>query len=195
MVQVGLTGGIGSGKTLVCGIFEKLGVPVYYADAEAKRLMNFDADLRQEIVDLFGTEAYKGGSVDREFLADRVFGNFDLIAKLNLLVHPAVRKDYLKWVELQTESCYVMEEAAILFESGAHQQMDYTVLVTAPEELRIRRVMQRDQTGRNQVIGRMKHQMSEDEKMKFADYTIYNDEKQMVLPQVIAFHEKILNEG
>jgi len=195
MVQVGLTGGIGSGKTLICSIFEKLGVPVYYADVEAKRLMNLDVELKQQIVELFGTEAYKGESVDRKFLADRVFGDFDLIAKLNQLVHPAVRMDYLKWVELQTESFYVMEEAAILFESGVHLLMDFTVLVSAPEDIRIRRVMQRDQTSREQVISRMKHQMGEDEKMKYADYIIYNDEKQMLIPQVIAFHEKILNEG
>ncbi len=195
MVQVGLTGGIGSGKTLVCSIFEKLGVPVYYADSEAKRLMDLNIDLKRGIVELFGEEAYKGGSLNRKLVAERVFGNFDLISKLNLLVHPAVRKDYLQWVEEQSGHIYVMEEAAILFESGAHKKMDLTVLVSAPEALRIQRVMQRDQTDKEQVIRRIEHQMSEEERIKYADFIICNDEKQMLLPQIISLQEKMLNEG
>jgi len=192
MFRVGLTGGIGSGKTLVSSIIERLGVPVYNADLAARALMNNDAELKAGIVEIFGKQAYNKDGLDRVFLAGAVFGDHEKLSGLNGLVHPAVRKDFNRWVALQTGSPYVVEEAAILFESGAGAEMDLTVLVYAPEELRIRRVMERDQATREEVLKRMGHQLSEEEKMKMAGFIINNDGSQMLLPQVIELHNKIL---
>ncbi len=193
MYQVGLTGGIGSGKTLVCSVLEKLGVPVYYADAEAKKLMNSDQDLKRQIVELFGRESYREGALDQAFLGSRVFADPEMLSKLNAIVHPAVRKDYSRWVGQQSDAPYVVEEAAILFESGASRFLDRSVLVYAPEALRITRVMQRDRVEEEHVRRRMMHQMNEEEKMELADDIIYNDEKEMLLPQIIQMHSNLLN--
>ncbi len=196
MYQVGLTGGIGSGKTLVCSVLEKLGVPVYYADVEARRLMNEDQAVLKQIVELFGRETYRGGFLDRTFLAQRVFGYPEMLAKLNAIVHPAVRNDYSRWVGRQYDAPYVVEEAAILFESGANRFFDRSVLVYAPEALRISRVMLRDRVEEKEVRRRMMHQMDEKKmkKMKkMADDIIINDGKEMLLPQIIRIHQEILN--
>ena len=192
MYQIGITGGIGSGKTLVCSVIETLGVPVYYADREAKRLMNSHPVLKESIEGLLGKEAYRDGELDRRYVGRRVFGNRDLLEQLNSLVHPAVREDYRSWVDGWSEVPYVVEEAAILFESGANRNLDITVLVYAPSELRIRRVMQRDGVSKDEVQRRMLHQMDEEEKRILADEVIVNDDREMVLPQIIALHEKIL---
>jgi len=192
MFQLGLTGGIGSGKTLVCSILEKLGAAIYYADDQARRLMNDDPGLIRQIEDIFGQEAYRNGILNREFLAGKVFGDSALLEKLNALVHPAVRAHYSQWVETQTNVPYVVEEAAILFESGSDRFLDLSVLIVAGEEERIRRVMQRDGVRRDQVEKRMSMQMSEEQKKKRADYIIYNDGKEMLLPQIIKLHQTIL---
>ncbi|MCK5067866.1 MAG: dephospho-CoA kinase [Bacteroidales bacterium] len=192
MFRVGLTGGIGSGKSLICSILEKLGVPVYYADAEAKRLMNSDPDLMTQIVELFGEQAYRQGSLDRKYLAERLFGDAEMLSAMNRVVHPAVHEDFKRWTNLQKEVPYVVEEAAILFESGAHGDLDYSVLAYAPVEIRISRVMDRDGTDRESVLKRMGHQLSEEEKKKLADHVIVNDGQQMLLPQVIELHNKLL---
>ncbi len=189
---MGLTGGIGSGKSLICSILEKLGVPVYYADAEAKRLMNSDPDLKTQIVELFGEQAYRQESIDRKYLAERLFGDAEMLAAMNGVVHPAVREDFNRWANLQKEVPYVVEEAAILFESGAHRELDYMVLAYAPAKIRISRVMDRDGTDRESVLKRMGHQLSEEEKKKLADHVIVNDGQQMLLPQVIELHNKLL---
>jgi len=195
MLKVGLTGGIGSGKTLVCSVLEKLGAAVYYADTEARRVMNGDPKLVTQISRLFGDKAYVGGTLNREFLADRVFKDHGLLASLNELVHPAVREDFSRWAGKQNHALYVVEEAASLFESGSDRHMDLTVVVCAEEELRVKRVMQRDGIAREQVLDRMKNQMSEEEKMKKADYVINNDGKEMLLPQIIKIHKTILKRG
>jgi len=193
MYQVGITGGIGSGKTLVCRVLETLGVPVYYADREARRLMNGHPVLRKGIEELLGKEAYEGNQLDRRYVGTRVFGNRNLLEKLNSLVHPVVRKDYQSWVTRNREVPYVVEEAAILFESGASRFLDRTVLIYAPSELRIRRVMERDGVSREEVKKRMMHQMDEEEKRILADEVIVNDDREMLLPQIIALHENIVN--
>jgi len=193
MFRVGLTGGIGSGKTLASSIFEKLGVPVYYADTAARELMNSDAGLKGDIVSLFGDQAYGKDGLNRQYLADSVFGDPVKLAGLNRLVHPAVRLDFKRWTAEQSGSPYVIEEAAILFESGASQEMNLSVLVYAPEELRISRVMKRDGVDREAVQRRMGHQLSEEEKMEKADFVLINDGKEMLLPQVVELHNKILN--
>jgi dephospho-CoA kinase len=193
MFKLGLTGGIGSGKTMVCQIFEKLGVPVYYADTAARLLMNSNAELKAGIVHMFGDQAYGRDGLDRHYLASSVFGDHEKLSQLNRLVHPHVRKDFSRWTAEQSGASYVMEEAAILFESGASLEMNQTVLVYAPEELRIGRVMKRDGIKREAVLKRMGHQLREEEKMEMADHVLMNDETQMLLPQVIELHNKILN--
>jgi len=192
MFQVGITGGIGSGKTLVCGVLEKLGVAVYYADEQARRLMDEDQELKEGIVDLFGEEAYIDGALNRRFLAGRVFSDDKMLSGLNHLVHPVVRRDYTRWLERQKEMPYVVEEAAILFESGAARWLDLKVLVYAPEQLRISRVMQRDGVDDMHVRQRMKHQMDEEEKRTLADMVIVNDETELLLPRIIEVHQEIL---
>lgn len=193
MLKLGLTGGIGSGKTLVCQILEKLSVPVYYADKAARELMNSNAELKDNIRHMFGDQTYSREGLDRQYLANSVFGDHEKLSLLNSLVHPAVRKDFIRWTAQHSEAPYVVEEAAILFESGASLEMDQTVLVYAPEEMRIKRVMKRDGRRREEVLKRMGHQMSEEEKMKKADHIISNDGTLMLLPQVIELHNKILN--
>ena len=189
---MGVTGGIGSGKTLVCSVFEKIGIPVYDADSRARTLMNEESGLVAEIRDLLGPEAYHEGSLNREYVAGRVFRDPDLLDRINGIVHPAVRDDYLWWVQDQAGAPYVIEEAAILFESAAHRFMDLTILVYAPENLRIRRVMERDGVGEEDVRMRMGRQMNEDEKRKLADEMINNDGTEMLLPQIIRLHQHIL---
>ena len=193
MLRVGLTGGIGSGKTMVSSIFEKLGVPVYNADAAARKLMNSEAELKDGIALMFGDLAYGSDGLNKTYIAESVFGDAEKLAGLNKLVHPAVRKDFIRWTGLQTGSPYVLEEAAILFESGASLEMDLTVLVHAPEELRIGRVMERDGVSREAVLKRMAHQLGEEELLKLADHILMNDGKEMILPQVIELHNKIIN--
>lgn len=193
MYQVGVTGGIGSGKTLVCQVIERLGVPVYYADIEARRLMNSDAGLIEGIRELFGDAAFRSGKLDRGFVAGQVFGDPVKLDRLNSLVHPAVRQHYTEWMERQTGAPYVVEEAAILIESGASKFLDRTVLVFAPESLRIRRVMERDRVPELEVRKRMMHQMNEEMKKDLADDILLNDGRSMLLPQIIQLHNNILN--
>jgi dephospho-CoA kinase len=195
MLKVGLTGGIGSGKTLVCSVLEKFGVAVYYADLEARRLMSSDSELVLQISGLFGNKAYVGGSLNREFLAQQVFKDKELLTRLNELVHPVIRKDFSRWASEQKPAFYVVEEAAILFESGSDRNMDLTVGVYADKELRVQRVMQRDGIAREQVMNRMNSQMNEKEKMEKADIVINNDGKKMILPQIINMHNAILKRG
>ena len=190
--QVGVTGGIGSGKTLVCNVLEKLGIPVYRADFEARRLMEEDSELVGQIVELFGEEAYIGGALNRSYLAGRVFGDGEQLRGLNGVVHPAVRRDYHRWLDQQSGAPYVVEEAAILFESGASRFMDLVVMVYAPEALRIKRVMIRDGVGEEAVKKRMEHQMDEEEKRSKADLVIMNDENSRLLPRILDVHQQIL---
>jgi dephospho-CoA kinase len=191
MYLVGITGGIGSGKSLVCRILEILGVPVYHADQQARNLMNSQPGLVSRIRMLLGDDAYRDGMMDRNYVAGKVFGNKELLESLNRIVHPAVRQDFQHWAWKQEGVPYVVEEAAILFESGADRFMDYTVLVYAPEDIRIGRVMERDGTDREAVILRMSHQMDEEEKKQKAGEIILNDDTTLLLPQVIRLHEKM----
>jgi dephospho-CoA kinase len=193
MFQVGVTGGIGSGKTVVCSILEALGVPVYHADREARRLMNTHPGLKEGIERLMGEGAYLESELDRRFVGERVFGDPGLLEQVNGLVHPVVREDFRHWAMEHADLPYVVEEAAILFESGAHKSFDHTVLVYAPSDLRILRVMERDGVSETEVHRRMIHQMDEEEKRTLADEVIINDGREMLLPQVIAMHQRIIN--
>lgn len=191
MLKIGLTGGIGSGKSTVARIFEVLGIPVYYADDAAKRMMNEDEELKQKIQQQFGNDIYKDGKLDRKKMADIVFASPDKLNQLNALIHPATIKDAERWMQKQTTP-YTLKEAALIFESGAQEHLDYVIGVTAPAPLRIQRTMQRDGVSREEVIARMDKQMDETIKMKLCDFVLVNDEQEMLLPQVIALHEKLL---
>jgi dephospho-CoA kinase len=192
-LRVGLTGGIGSGKSVVAKVFETLGVPVYYADEAAKRVMSENAGLRKDLVMYFGEEAYVNNDLNRKFISAQVFNNPEKLKVLNSLVHPVTLADADEWISLQTAP-YVIKEAALIFESDAWKHLDKFIGVSAPFELRMQRAMQRDRVSAQQVQDRMDRQMNEDEKMKRCDYVIVNDETQLVIPQVLALH-KILTAG
>lgn len=191
-LNIGITGGIGSGKTLVCRIFSVLGIAVYDADREAKALMNTHPDLIDSLKENFGEQVYgPDGKLDRSYLAGEVFGDQEKLDLLNGIVHPIVIQAGVEWMQAQ-EGPYSVKEAALLFESGSYQANDYNILVFAPVEERIRRVMTRDGISREQVLARMVKQMPEDEKMKRADFIIYNDGSRALIPQVLELHERFL---
>lgn len=191
MLKIGITGGIGSGKSTVAKVFEVLGIPVYYADDAAKQLMNKDENLKEKITKQFGNQVYTDGKLNRTYLSEIVFNNPEKLALLNSLVHPAILKDAERWMQQQTTP-YAIKEAALIFESGAQQHLDYVIGVTAPAPLRIHRTMQRDAITREEVVARMDKQMDDTIKMKLCHFIIKNDEQEMLLPQVIALHEKLL---
>jgi dephospho-CoA kinase len=191
MLKIGLTGGIGSGKSTAAKVFEVLGIPVYYADDAAKQLMNAEGPLKQQIQKIFGATAYRNGQLDRKYVADIVFKKPDKLQLLNALVHPATINDAQKWMQRQHTS-YAIKEAALIFESGAQQQLDYVIGVYAPTPLRIQRTMQRDGITREEVIARISKQLDETSKMQLCDFVIINDEEQMLIPQVVEVHRKLL---
>lgn len=191
MLKIGLTGGIGSGKSVVARIFAVLGIPVYYADDEAKKLMNTDKDLKAAILKHFGEKSYREGELDRKYLARVVFNDTQKLELLNSLTHPATIQHAAGWIKRQTAP-YIIKEAALLFESGAAKLLDKVIGVYAPEAIRLRRVMERDQVKAEEVLQRMSRQMNEEKKMKLCDFVIVNDEKQPVIPQVLSLHEQFL---
>mgnify|MGYP000906280864 CR=1 FL=1 len=192
MLKIGITGGIGSGKSTVAKLFEVLGIPVYAADEAGRRLMNENEIVKKQVKELFGEAAYTNEILNRKYLADIVFNNEKQLARLNAIVHPATLKDADDWMNSQ-HSPYAIKEAAILFESGAHEHLDYVIGVSAPAPLRIRRAMQRDNVTREQVIARMNRQIDETIKMRLCDFIIYNDGEQLVIPQVLALHQKLIS--
>ena len=193
MLKVGLTGGIGSGKTLAGSVFRALGVPVYLADDEAKRLMQSQPELISSVRKLFGPRAYVDRKLNREYIGGIVFNDHDMLKQLNALVHPAVQADFEQWSKKNTDKPYVIEEAALLFEAGAAKQMDYTVFVRAGIETRIERVINRDHVSREHVLSRIRNQMDAAEKEKWADFVIINEIGSMILPQIVDLHQKLLN--
>jgi|ERR1700730_4971846 len=190
MVRVGLTGGIGSGKSTVAHVFEILGIPVYYSDKEAKRLMNEDPELKKQLVEHFGKEAYADNLLNRRFMAEIVFKDKEKLQLLNSLVHPITIRKAEEWMH-QHQTPYVIKEAALIFESGSQENLDYVIGVSAPLNLRIQRTMKRDVVSREEVLRRMQNQIQESIKMRLCDFVIRNDEQHLVLPQVLALHEKI----
>ena len=187
---------MGSGKTTVCRIFETLGIPVYDADARARWLVLHDPDLKKGIIQIFGDEAYlPDGSYNRPFVARIAFAESQKLAALNALVHPAVDIDSTQWHLQQAELgvLYTLREAALLIESGNHRRLDALIVVTAPEDLRVERVMQRDGFSREQIQARLAAQIPEAEKIKLADYVIVNDGRQLLLPQVMAIHHQLMS--
>lgn len=189
-LKIGITGGIGSGKTTVARIFEVLGIPVYYADEAAKRIMNEDETVKREIIRHFGTASYSEGRLNRPYLASLVFADKKKLSVLNALVHPATIRNSNQWMKKQT-SPYALREAALIFESGIQGTLDYVIGVSAPLELRIKRTMERDKISRKQVEERMDRQINEAVKMRLCDFVIFNDDKQAVIPQVLKLHEQL----
>lgn len=192
-ILVGVTGGIGSGKSMVCQILSSLGVPVYYADDRAKALYIEDEELKVAINELFGEESYVNGQLNRAYLAERVFNDKDELAKMNALVHPAVAKDFEAFVERHADSQLILKEAALLYETGSFQSLDRTIAVLANKELRIKRVLLRDpQRSAEQVNGILEKQTSDNQRKKLADFIVRNDEQEMLIPQVMKIYNELL---
>ena len=191
MLSIALTGGIGSGKTTVARIFEILGIPVYYADEEAKRLMNEDAVLREQLIGAFGADVYTAGTINRKRLSDLVFRNPEKLSQLNAIVHPATGIHSTAWMKSQTTP-YAIKEAALIFEAGLQDQFDYVIGVTAGESVRIERVMSRDGTSKQKVLERIGNQWPDAEKMELCDFVVTNDDGCALIPQVLAIHQELL---
>lgn len=192
MLKIGLTGGIGSGKSIVAKIFAVLGAPVYQADRKAKELMEQSPDLVKEITNAFSSAAYVNGKLDTRFLSEIVFADKRKLEELNAIIHPHVIQDGREWMNRQTYP-YAIKEAALIFESGSQSEYDVIIGVHAPQSLRIHRTMQRDRIDREKVLQRMDNQLDESIKLKLCDIIIMNDEQQMLIPQVLAVHERLLN--
>lgn len=190
MYKVGITGGIGSGKSTVCAILAEFGVAVYDSDSRAKRLMNEDNTLRERLVERFGSEVYCVEGLNRIYLAERVFGNPEELKALNAIVHPAVMDDFDRWA-LEQEGSYVVLESAILFEASLDRRVDVSVAVMAPEALRIERAMQRDGAQREQIVARMNNQISDQERVERAKYTIVNIDIDNLRSDVEQLHRRL----
>ncbi|MBT30118.1 MAG: dephospho-CoA kinase [Thalassobius sp.] len=193
---IGITGGIGSGKSVVCKIFKSLGIPVYDSDSRAKWLMRYSEDLINEIKKNFGQNSYlPDGQVNNKYLAENVFHDKEKLKLLSSLTHPAVGKDFQNWVEKNQNQKYLLKEAALIFEAGIYKTLDKTILVTAPQEIKIDRVLKRDpHRDKAQVLAIMDKQMSDDEKIPLADFIITNDDTEMILPQVLKLHEEFIQQ-
>ena len=193
MIKVGITGGIGSGKSLVCEVFRTLGTNVYKADEKAKILMDTDPLIKEKLMSKFGTEIYKNNKIDRRLFASIIFEDTTAMLFVNSIVHPAVAIDFHLWSSQYSAEPYVLEEAALLYESGAYTGMDKMVTVYAPEELRIKRAVLRDKSTVVQIKQRMKNQLSDEEKMNRSDFVIYNDDKHSLIEQVLNLHHIFLS--
>ena len=191
MKVVGLTGGIGSGKTTVASFFKELGIPIYIADIEAKKLMNDNLDVRSKICELLGDKAYDNDQLNTLYIADQVFSNKNLLQRLNKIVHPAVGIHFEKWKNNQ-KSPYVIKEAAILFENGGYLKCDHIILVTAPQEIRINRVLNRDDTTREKILHRINNQWSDVRKIPLSDYVITNINMTDTKAQILKIHLALL---
>lgn len=193
MLKVGITGNIGSGKTTVSKVFELLGTPVFYADTAAKAVMTTDEILIAGLKEQFGADAYlTDGSLNRKYIASRVFTDASQLAKLNALVHPAVFRSFDEWVKQYQHLPYVIKEAAILFESGSYKLCNYSIIVTAPLNIRMKRIVKRDHITMEEAENRNARQMPEEEKIGLTDFRIRNDDTELVIPQVLALHRQLL---
>jgi dephospho-CoA kinase len=191
MKIVGLTGGIGSGKSTVAKMFMDLGVPVYDSDLEAKKLMNSSKELKERIINILGEDAYQEDTLNRSFIAHKVFNDSVLLEQLNGIVHPAVRKHFLDWSDMQ-KAPYVIQETALIFENGSQDQYDFVVLVTAPLDMRLQRVMERDGVSEGQVLERMKNQMEDAQKLDLAHFCIVNTDLETTKNKVGELHARLV---
>lgn len=195
MTKVGITGGIGSGKTTVSRIFELKGIPVFYADNEAKVILNTNNSVRSKLIAIFGSDIYlPNRTIDRKKFASIIFNNEPLLNKVNQIIHPVVRNNFFEWCEKQS-SGIVLYEAAILFESGYYQDLDFNILVLADQETRIKRIIGRDKSTREMIQKRMDKQWKDKQKLELTNYTIYNNSGDLLIPQVLEILEKIETHG
>ena len=192
MKKIGITGGIGSGKTYVASVFQSFGVPIFNADIQAKKIMTSSGKLIKLVKEEFGNDIYKDSDLNKEKLASIVFNDKSKLEKLNSLVHPIVKKEFNNWCKKQT-SPYVIKEAAILFESNSHLGLDAVICVLAPLELRMERLLKRDNYTEKEIKKRIENQISQEEKEKLSDYIIVNDEKELLLPKIIKIHKELLS--
>lgn len=183
-IKIGITGGIGSGKSVVSKLLQLMGVPVYIADVESKRLTETDPDIRAALISLLGDEVYQDGKLNRPLLASYIFGNKDNLTMVNGIIHPRIKDDFRRWVQSHSSYPIVGIEAAILIEAGFTEDVDQVVLVYAPQEIRLRRAVSRDACAAEQIQQRMRNQMPDEDKMAFAHHIIYNDDKQALIPQL-----------
>jgi dephospho-CoA kinase len=191
-MKIGITGGIGSGKTSVCRVFNVLGVPVFSADLEARKIMDTDYNIIEKVRTIAGKDVYSTGTLNRKELAELIFNDENLLREINGVVHPVIFKNFLSW-EKSVSAAYVIMEAAILFESGASELVERVITVVAPVEERIDRVVRRNNMTREQVLDRIKNQMDDNEKIRLSDYVIYNSEHEMIMPSILKIHEEILS--
>jgi len=189
-IIIGLTGGIGSGKSTVAKIFAQLGIPVLDADATAKAIMNEDHSVKTKLIELFGEDAYKENQLNRPYIAQLVFEDAFKLQQLNAIIHPITIHYAKDWASKQSAP-YVIKEAALFFESGSSEGVEKIIGVTAPKHIRIQRVMQRDQMTREDVIKRMEHQLEDSLKMKLCDWVIQNDDMHLLIPQILAIHQSL----
>jgi dephospho-CoA kinase len=193
MKRIGITGGIGCGKSIVCKVFQLLGVPVFYADDEAKKLY-YTEEIKEVLIKKYGSQIYSSDKqLNKAMLASIIFSNPDELQFINSLIHPRVAKVYEQWCAEHKHLPYTLKEAAILFESGAYKEMDSVITVSAPKELRIKRIIKRDNLSRQQIEERINNQWTEEERIKHSDFVIYNDDKSLVLPQIVDLHNKLIN--
>lgn len=196
MKKIGITGGIGSGKTTVCEIFKLLGVAIFHADDEARNLQNNDLQIKNLLIELFGERIYsQDGMLDRKKLAGVIFNDTKALAKINAIIHPAVRQSFLKWADNYQDAPYVLYEAAVLFESGYASDFDRNILILADEKVRIGRVIRRDHTSEELVKERIKNQMPDIQKIKMVDYVIENNNEKLLIPQIIELDKLIRDDG
>ncbi len=191
MLNVGLTGGIGSGKTIASKIFEVLGIPVYQADVAAKRLMETNPVLKNQLIEQFGNDAFVDGKLNRSYIAEIIFNDKEKLQLINSLVHPYTIQDGIEWMKKQTTP-YAIKEAALIFESGSQSNFDYIIGISSPQTLRLNRTLKRDNINRELVLERMENQLDEETKMKLCDFVLLNDERTLLTTQVLAVHEKLI---
>jgi dephospho-CoA kinase len=192
MLKAGITGGIGSGKSTVCQVFKLLGIPVYHADVEARHLIDTDTEIRNQLIGLFGDSIYND-KLKRDILAGIIFNDKEALDNVNKIVHPKVRSHFFKWAETHKDKEYVLFEAAILFESGTYKLLDKVITVTAPEKIRIERVMDYRNYSRDKIKNIIKNQLPDKIKIEQADYVIVNDNKSLILPQILEIHNRLIN--
>ena len=191
MMKIGLTGGMGSGKSAVAKIFEALNIPVFYADDESKQILETNSGVKEKLSNHFGAELFENGELNRPFLAAQIFNNQEALAFVNSVMHPAVAERFLEW-STEQQALYCLKEAAILFETGSYKELDKTILVVADKNLRVERVRKRNGWSREEVLARMKNQWEDREKEPLADFVIYNNKKEMLTPQILKIHEDLI---
>ena len=192
MITVGITGNLGSGKSTVCRVFSMLGIPVFNSDEQARIIMNTDPHVRQKLTKLFGDDVYMNNQLNRKLISDIIFNNKNSLKKINSVVHPAVRNTFNQWRTSHRNFPYIINEAAILVESGGNKDVDKLILVTAPEKLRIERVIKRDKRSVNEIKNITNNQLPDDKKVSFADFIIENNDKKLILPTIIEIHNKLI---